>query len=339
MATLKEIAEKAGVSITTVSHVLNGTRPVSDSLKKRVLEAMEALGVEPRFLSRKKPSQLIAMLIDDIFNPFFTEVFAAAEATARSMGYHLLLLPSIERGSDILYLRDLEEKSVDGIIVATRLGIPYLKKAFSTQLPMVFLGGSLDVPFSTSVLLPDETGTYLATKHLLSLGHTEILCLGGPAKFPLFRDRFQGYIKALREAGIPETSYHTVELSLTFQEAYAFGLEFLAKHPRKVTAVLTHNDPAALGILKAAQYLGIQVPEDLSIVGFDNTYVTEYTNPPLTSVDIPKKIIGKRLVELLVRLIRGNHVEPCVIEDVSLSVKGSTAPKRKEERSWRNGQK
>ncbi|MBC7218100.1 MAG: LacI family DNA-binding transcriptional regulator, partial [Candidatus Caldatribacterium sp.] len=175
MATLKEIAEKAGVSITTVSHVLNGTRPVSEHLKKRVLEAMEALGVEPRLPSRKKSSQLIAMLIDDIFNPFFTEVFASAEATARSMGYHLLLLPSIERGSDILYLKDLEEKSVDGIIVATRLGVSHLKKAFSTQLPMVFLGGSLEVPFSTSVLLPDEAGTYLATKHLLSLGHTEIL--------------------------------------------------------------------------------------------------------------------------------------------------------------------
>lgn len=331
MATLKEIAEKAGVSITTVSHVLNGTRPVSEHLRRRVLEAMEALGVEPRLPSRKKPSQLIAMLIDDIFNPFFTEVFAAAEATARSMGYHLLLLPSIEKGSDLLYLKDLEEKSVDGIIVATRLGVSYLKKAFSSRLPMVFLGGSFDVPFSTSVLLPDEAGTYLATKHLLSLGHTEILCIGGPAKFSLFRDRFRGYCRALEEAGIPKEEHRMVELNLTFHEAYEFSLDFLRRNAHQVTAILTHNDPQALGVLKAAQTLGLRVPEDLSIVGFDNTYVTQYTNPPLTSVDLPKNTIGTRLVELLIRLIRGNRVEPCLIEEVSLSCKGSTAPRRKEE--------
>jgi LacI family transcriptional regulator len=332
MATLKEIAQRAGVSITTVSHVLNGTRPVSTELKKRVLEAMEALGVEPRLPTRKRSSQLIAMLIDDIFNPFFTEVFAAAEATARSMGYHLLLLHSIERGSDLLYLRDLEEKSVDGLIVATRLGIAYLKKAFSTKLPMVFLGGSFDVPFSTSVFLPDKEGAYLATKHLLELGHLDILCLGGPAKFSLFRERFEGYVEALNEWGLAPNPQLMVEMRLTFEEAYRFGREFLRRAQGNVTAVFTHNDPAALGILKAAQDLGIDIPRELSVVGFDNTYVTRFTQPPLTSVDLPKKIIGKRLVELLIRLIQGHNVEPCSIEEVSLSVKASTAPRRKEEK-------
>lgn len=327
MATLRDIAARAGVSITTVSHVLNGTRPVSEALRRRVLEAAEALGVSPK-VAKKRPSQLIAMLIDDLFNPFFIEVFSAAEATARSMGYHLLLLPAIEQSADILYLRDLEEKSVDGIIVATRLGIAHLKKAFSTQLPIVFLGGSLEVPFSTSVLLPDEAGAYLATKHLLDLGHTEILCIGGPAKVSLFRDRFRGYTRALGERGITPKAHLMVEMRLTFQEVYEFSRHFLQQHAHEVTAVFTHNDPAALGVLKAAQNLGMRVPEDLSVVGFDNTYVTQYTNPPLTSVDLPKKVIGKRLVELLIRLIRGNRVEPCVIEETSLSCKASTAPRK-----------
>lgn len=332
MATLKDIAQKAGVSITTVSHVINGTRPVSEKLRERVLKTMEELGLEPCFPPKKKPSQLIAMLIDDIFNPFFTEVFATAESTARSMGYHLLLLPSIEKGSDILYLRDLEEKSVDGIIVATRLGLSHLRKAFSTQLPMVFLGSILDVPFSTGVLLPDEEGAYLATRHLLDLGHTSILCVGGPGKITLFQDRFRGSMRAFKERGISSSPELFVEINLTFQEAYQLGLEFF-KRAKNVTAVFTHNDPAAFGILKAAQNLGIRVPEDLSIVGFDNTHVTNLVNPPLTSVEIPKKIIGKRLVELLIRLLRGNNVEPCFIEEVSLSVKASTAPPRKEDKS------
>lgn len=327
MATLKEIAQKAGVSITTVSHVLNGTRPVSETLRKKVLVAMQELGMEVPSLQRKKShSHLIAMLIDDIFNPFFTEVFASAEATARSMDYNLLLLSSIEHGEDLLYLKDLENRSVDGIIVATRLSLSHLKKAFSTQLPMVFLGGVLDVPFSSSVLLPDEEGAYLATRHLLGLGHSRILCVGGPAKFSLFRERFQGYRRALEEAGVPVEKDLMTETELTFPGAYRFGVEFLHRSRNSITAVFTHNDPTACGIMKAAQTLGLKVPEELSIVGFDNTFVTRMTSPALTSVNLPKKLIGRRLVELLVRLIRGNNVPNCVIEEVSLDVKESTAP-------------
>jgi len=326
MATLKEIAQKANVSITTVSHVINGTRPVSEALRQKVLKAMEELGIEIPVNKKRTRSHLIAMLIDDIFNPFFTEVFAVAEATARSMDYNLLLLSSIEQGEDILYLRDLENRKVDGVIVATRLSLSHLKRAFSTHLPMVFLGGNLEVPFSASVLLPDEQGSYLATKHLTELGHSKILCVGGPRKFSIFRDRFRGYTKALEEAGITVNSQLMVEIPLTFQAAYQFGLEFLSNAHQKVTAVFTHNDPTACGMMKAAQNLGIKIPEELSIVGFDNTFVTRLTNPTLTSVNIPKKLVGKRLVEMLIRLIRGNNIPNCVIEEVSLDIKESTAP-------------
>ena len=325
VATLKEIAQKAGVSITTVSHVINNTRPVSENLRKRVLEAMTELGMEVNLAQKKKPrSRLIAMLIDDIFNPFFIEVFASAEVTARTMDYNLLLLSSIERGDDILYLRDLENRKIDGIIVTTRLSLSHLKKAFSTQLPMVFLGGSLEVPFSSSVLLPDERGAYLATNYLLELGHSRILCIGGPSRFSLFRDRFRGYTKALEEKGTLVDSRLIVEMNLTFQDAYQFGLEFFDNPQHKVTAVFTHNDPTACGIMKAAQKLGIKIPEDLSIIGFDNTFVTQMTYPTLTSVNLPKKLIGKRLVELMVRLIRGNNVPSCIIEEAGLEIREST---------------
>lgn len=331
MATLKEIAQKAGVSITTVSHVLNRTRPVSEALQKKVFAAMNELGAEiPSSQKKRGRSRLIAMLIDDIFNPFFTEVFASAEATARSMDYNLLLLSSIEQGEDLLYLKDLENRSVDGIIVATRLSLSHLKKAFSTQLPMVFLGGALEVPFSSSILLPDAEGAYLATRHLLELGHSRILCVGGPAKFSLFRERFQGYMKALEEAGVVVEKGLMAEIKLTFPEAYRFGKEFLYRSRNGVTAVFTHNDPTACGIMKAAQDLGIRVPEEFSVVGFDNTFVTRMTSPTLTSVNLPKKLIGRRLVELLVRLIRGNSVPSCVIEEVDLDVKESTAPAKGE---------
>ncbi|HXL01855.1 MAG TPA: LacI family DNA-binding transcriptional regulator [Candidatus Atribacteria bacterium] len=328
MAKLKEIAERANVSVATVSHVINGTRPVSDALRKRVLEAMKELGVEVSVSHPKnESSHLIAMVIDDIFNPFFIEVFAAAESTARTMGYHLLLL-SIEKDYDTFYLQDLGDKKVDGFILATRLSLSYLKEFFSAQIPLVFLGGVLDSPFSRSILFPDEEGAYLATRHLVDLEHSRILCVGGPSKSSLFRNRFQGYKRALREKQIPVDPQLMVEITPTFEEARQLGLKYLSLE-NQISAVFAHNDPTACGIMAAAQELGRKVPEDLSIVGFDNTFFTQLTCPPLTSVEIPKKLIGKRSVELLIRLMNNDGVQSYVIEEAKLIERKSTAFFRK----------
>lgn len=324
MAKLKEIAEKANVSVATVSHVINGTRPVSDALRKRVLEAMAELGVEVHISPPKRDSsRLIAMVIDDIFNPFFTEVFAAAESTARTMGYHLLLLP-IEKDYDAFYLQDLKDKKVDGFILATRLSLSRLKEFFSAQVPLVFLGGVLDSPFSRSILFPDEEGAYLATRHLVDLGHSRILCVGGSSKSSLFHNRFQGYKRALKEKQIPVDPQLMVEITPTFEEARQLGLKYLSSE-NQISAVFAHNDPTACGIMAAAQELGMKIPEDLSVVGFDNTFFSRLTCPPLTSVEIPKKLIGKRSVELLIRLMHNNGVESYVIEEVKLVERKSTA--------------
>ncbi len=328
MAKLKEIAEKANVSVATVSHVINGTRPVSDTLRKRVLEAMKELGVEINISPpQNESSHLIAMVIDDIFNPFFIEVFAAAESTARTMGYHLLLLP-IEKDYDTFYLQDLENKKVDGFILATRLSLSHLKKFFSAQTPLVFLGGVLDSPFSRSILFPDEEGAYIATRHLVDLGHSRILCVGGPSKSSLFNDRFEGYKRALREKEISVDPQLMVEINPTFEEARQLGLKYLLPE-NQISAVFAHNDPAACGIMAAAQELGRKIPEDLSVVGFDNTFFTRLTCPPLTSIEIPKKLIGKRSVELLIRLMHNNGVQSYVIEEVKLVERKSTAFFRK----------
>ncbi|MBP9015181.1 MAG: LacI family DNA-binding transcriptional regulator [Candidatus Atribacteria bacterium] len=324
MAKLKEIAEKANVSVATVSHVINGTRPVSDTLCKRVLEAMKELGAEVNISPPKnEPSHLIAMVIDDIFNPFFTEVFAAAESTARTIGYHLLLLP-IEKDPDTFYLQDLGDRKVDGFILATRLSLSHLKKFLSTQIPLVFLGGVLDSPFSRCILFPDEEGAYLATRHLVELGHYRILCVGGSSKSSLFNDRFEGYKRALREKQIPIDPQLMVEITPTFEEAYKLGLKYLSAPENQISAVFAQNDPTACGIMVAAQELGRKIPEDLSVVGFDNTFFTQLTCPSLTSIEIPKKLIGKRSIELLVRLMHGNEVQSYVIEEVKLVERKST---------------
>ncbi|MDK2897211.1 MAG: hypothetical protein PWP04_1331 [Candidatus Atribacteria bacterium] len=331
MAKLKEIAERAHVSVATVSHVINGTRPVSDTLRKKVVQAMRELGMEVNLPPQKKASsQLLAMIIDDIFNPFFTEVFAAAESTARSIGYHLLLLP-IKKDYDAFYLQDLKDKKVDGFILATRLNLSHLKKFFSAQVPLVFLGGVLDSPFSRSILFPDEEGAYLATRHLVDLGHSRILCVGGSPKNSLFNDRFQGYKRALREKEIPIDPQLMVEITPTFEEAYKLGLEYLSFPENQISAVFAQNDPIACGVMAAARELGKKVPTDLSVVGFDNTFFTHLTNPPLTSIEIPKKLIGKRSVELLVRVIHGNEVQSYMVEEVQLVERNSTAVFRKKE--------
>jgi len=239
------------------------------------------------------------------------------------MGYHLLLLP-IEKDYDAFYLQDLKDKKVDGFILATRLSLSRLKEFFSAQVPLVFLGGVLDSPFSRSILFPDEEGAYLATRHLVDLGHSRILCVGGSSKSSLFHNRFQGYKRALKEKQIPVDPQLMVEITPTFEEARQLGLKYLSSE-NQISAVFAHNDPTACGIMAAAQELGMKIPEDLSVVGFDNTFFSRLTCPPLTSVEIPKKLIGKRSVELLIRLMHNNGVESYVIEEVKLVERKSTA--------------
>jgi len=307
--------------------VINKTRPVSDRAQEKVLRAMKELGCLEDFPLRKKAaSRLIAIIIDDFQNPFFIEVFIAAENIARIMGYNLIVLQSMSKDDDLLYLQDLKNENIKGFIVATRLRLSFIKTILSSKVPVVFLGSSTDYPFSPGILLPDEKGGTLATEHLVGLGHDKILVLGGPKEVLLFKNRYRGYESALRKHGIEVQPKLSVEINPNFKESFQTIQKLLNQKKIRFSAVVTHNDITACGVMAAARELKIKVPEELSVVGFDNTYLTQLTYPRLTSVHIPKEFIGKRLVELLVRMMNGQNPENYYVDDSELVVRESTAP-------------
>ncbi len=330
MTTLKDIAQKSGVSISTVSHVINNTRPVSHRAREKVLKAMTELNCVEDFSIRKKvPSRLIAIIIDDFQNPFFIEIFMAAENTARMMGYNLVVIQSMFRDDDLLYIQDLQNDDIKGYIIATRLRMSFIKTIFSMKVPVVFLGSSTEYPLSSGLILPDERGVFLATEHLINLGHRDILALGGPKDVLLFKNRYRGYQSALQEYGIDVNPELQISIHPNFRESYQTMKSLLEQKKVQFSAVVTQNDITACGVMAAAREYQIKIPEELSIVGFDNTYLSQLTYPRLTSIQIQKDFIGKRLVEILIRLINGQNPETYQIEDAELIIRESTAPPKK----------
>lgn len=326
MITLKDIARKSGVSISTVSHVINNTRPVSNRAKEKVLNAMKELNCTEIFpIKKKASSRIIAIIIDDFQNPFFIEVFIAAENTARMMGYNLVVIQSVFRDDDLLYLQDLQNDDIKGFIIATRLRMSFIRVIFSMRVPVVFLGSSTEYPFSSGLILPDERGGFLATEHLVNLGHRDILALGGSKDVLLFKNRFRGYQTALEKHEIEIKPSLQISIQPNFYESYRIMKNLFKQKDIHFSAVFTQNDITACGVMSAAREYKIKIPEELSVVGFDNTYLSQLTYPCLTTVHIPKDFIGKRLVEILIRLINGQNPEIYQIEEAELIIRESTA--------------
>jgi LacI family transcriptional regulator len=330
LITLKDIAQKSGVSISTVSHVVNNTRPVSQRAREKVLKAMKELNCSDDFPIRKKaPSRLIAIIVDDFQNPFFIEVFIAAENTSRMMGYNLVVIQSMLRDDELLYLQDLQNDDIKGFIIATRLRMSFIKAIFTMKVPIVFLGSSTEYPLSSGLILPDEKGSFLATEHLIKLGHRNILALGGSKEVLLFKNRFRGHQSALQKYGVDLNPKLQISIQPNFRESYQMMKSLLEHKKVQFSAVVTQNDITACGVMAAAREYQIKIPEEISIVGFDNTYLSQLTYPRLTSIQIPKDFIGKRLVEILIRLINGQNPETYQIEDAELIIRESTAPPKK----------
>ncbi len=331
--TLKEIAERAGVSIATASNVINNTRPVSHNLRLKVEKVLGEMTYQSKYKPRSRGiSRLIAFVVDDMQNPYFTEIFPAAERCAKTMGYNLILVQSIKHSHNILYIKDLEDKNISGIIGFALINQEYLEE-LSLNIPMVLLANDPGLPFSSAVILPDEAGSFLATEYLIASGHRNIIVMGGPSKIPCFARRYKGYENAFKKNNLPFNKKNIVEIEPNFSQAFVSTKKILEENKYNITAFMTHNDISACAVMAAAREMGIRIPEDLSVVGFDNTYLTNITNPPLTSVDIPKKTVGIRLVELVVRLINGQSAPVSNIKDVKLNLRGSTAAAKEAERS------
>lgn len=304
MATIREVAESAGVSYATVSHVINNTRVVSQETRERVLAAMSALNYHPNALARslrQGKTNTIGLVLPDSANPFFAEISRSIEGEAFRKGYSVFLCNTeLDTQRELFYVDVLTKKQVDGIIfVAAGDQADSLDYLVLRNLPVVMIDREVPNVDVDAVLTDHQLGGYLATRHLLELGHTRIACIAGPSTITPSAERIIGYRNALEQAGLAYDESLVIRGDYHARSGLEITHAILQIKPRP-TAIFALNDLMALGALRAAAEAGCSVPGDLAIVGYDDLELAHFTNPPLTTIAQPKKEIGAQAVRLLI---------------------------------------
>ena len=313
MPTIRDVAELAGVSVATVSHVVNGTRFVSQPVRERVTNAMQALGYQRNEVARslrQGRTHTIGLILPDSANPFFAEIGGCIESAAAALGYNVILCNTHgDARKEIAYIDLLLAKQVDGIILDTEE--KHGKKLVARipgQLPVVMVDREIPGnPFDT-VLSDNRQGARLAARHLIGLGHRRIGCITGPLNLLSSEQRLSGFHAAFVEAGL------TASEELVFHGDFRppsglAGFKQLFSRPDPPTAIFACNDMMALGVLRAAAEAGVRVPQDVAVVGFDNIEIGQFIHPSLTTVAQQKDEIGQQAVQRIVELLSGQEKE------------------------------
>jgi LacI family transcriptional regulator len=331
MATIKDVAALAGISYTTVSHVLNKSRPVSEQVRVKVEAAIAQLDYVPSAVARSlkaKTTSTIGLLIPNGINPYFAELARGIEDYCERNGFCVILCnsddnPEKQRG----YLRVLLEKRVDGLIVSSVGGDTGLAGGLAgVRTPMVIVDRELDGIAADLVRIDHELGAYLATRHLLDLGHRHIACIRGPAQTSVAQLRLAGYERAMHEAGIAIAGHWVVESDYTSPGGYHAAVGLLERDPP--SAIFAGNDMIGIGVLRAAAERNIRVPRDLSVMGFDDIQMSQFVYPALTTVGQSIMQLGETAAQLLLQRIcepSGGQVQQVIVAP-NIVVRESTAP-------------
>ncbi len=328
-ATMKDVAEKANVSTATVSRALMNPDKVSQSTRNKVEKAALEVGYFPQALgrnSKRNESKTILVIVPDICDPFFSEIIRGIEVTAAEQGYLVLIGDCAHQNQQEKTFIDLIiTKQIDGmLLLGSRLPFDASIEEQRNLPPMVManeFAPELELP---TVHIDNLTAAFNAVNFLHELGHQRIGCIAGPEEMPLCHYRLQGYVQALRRSGLTVDPHYIARGNFTY-EAGANALEQLLALPEPPTAVFCHSDIMALGALSLAKRRGLKVPEDLSIIGFDNISLTEFCDPPLTTVSQPRFAIGREAMLLLLDQLSGQNVSSgSRLLDCELIVRGST---------------
>ena len=309
MATIKDVAALAGISYTTVSHVVNNSRPVSAHVRRKVESAIAELNYVPSAVARSlkaRSTATIGLLVPNSVNPYFAELARGIEDCCERNGYCVILCnsdddPQKQRN----YLRVLLEKRVDGLVVASVGGDAALIDLLATvRTPMVIVDRGLHAVSADLVCIDHEQGGYLATQHLLQLGHRDIACISGPQHTHVAQLRMDGYRRALGERGLRPAANRVMHSDFTSPGGYLAAVQLLAAEPP--SAIFAANDMIGLGVLRAAAEQGIRVPDELSVIGFDDIELSRYVYPALTTVGQRIGELGEIAAERLLARITGS---------------------------------
>jgi LacI family transcriptional regulator len=313
-ASIRDVAARAGVSVTTVSHTLNATRFVSDAARAKVLEAAHALGYVPSEIARglkHNTTRTLGMLVPNNSNPYFAEIIRGVEHHCYGAGYSLLLCNSnddAQRQTD--HLRVLAERRVDGIVlVASGDDADIVACCKDLRLPLVLVDREIDAIAADLIEVDHAAGGELATAHLLAQGHARVACIVGPADLRPSQQREAGWRRALAAAGVTPRADELARGDFGPQGG-ATAMRQLLASAQPPGAVFVCNDMMAIGALHAAHEAGVDVPRQLSVVGFDDIELAAYTSPPLTTVAQPKEAIGTGAAGLLLERLRDGRTTP-----------------------------
>jgi LacI family transcriptional regulator len=331
MITIKDVARRAGVSVATVSRVLNKSGPVSPEAAKRIHEAAAALHYVPhggaRSLITAKTST-IGVLLPDLYGGFFSEMIRGIDQTAQQNGYHLLLSGSHNRRTEMEAAMRAMRGRTDGLIaMSPHFDAAMLVENLPPTLPVVLLSCKATCEVDHVIAIDNAGGAEAMVNHLIALGHRRIAMVMGEEGHFDTAERLQGYRRALEAAGIALRPEY--EAQGDFSEASGHrAVQQLLTLPERPTAIFCANDSMCIGGLAAASEAGVRVPADLTMVGFDDIPLAQYLSPPLTSVHVPVFEMGARAVSRLIAVLKGEPVEDgkSVRLPTRLVVRSSCAP-------------
>ncbi|SFQ32064.1 LacI family DNA-binding transcriptional regulator [Caldicoprobacter faecalis] len=337
MATIYDIAKKAGVSVATVSRVLNGVdHPVREETRKRIIDAARELGYRPNKIAKSlahRRTFTVALLIPSITNNFYTEIAEVIEQKLGEKGYSTYLCNTqrmIEKETQ--YVDDLIARRVDGVIFSPTRVKPEDNLINAKNLEELRKNGIAVVAFGShfsnvsQVYINTYEGALQATRYLLELGHKRIGFIDG-LEAGTRKSRRRGYMDALRMAGIEIDANLIVSGNLEMDGGYEC-VRKLMRIEKPPTAIIAVNNLMAIGALKGAKDMGIDVPGELSIIGFDDSKLSEVVEPPLTVVKQPLKEIGDVAVELLMEQIEGENASRMVELKTQLIIRASCSGKK-----------
>ncbi len=327
---IKDIARLAGVSHSTVSRALRGSILIPAGTARRIQKIAEEQGYSASAIGRglvKGRTEAIGVVVTSIADPFNGEVVGGLEEFANQHGYSVILATSqAVPAREISVVKSFQSRRVDGIIVASsRVGSSYSQLLADTRIPVVLLNNQHPDEFNYSVRIDNRKGTFEATNHLLSLGHRKIAYLGDRFGLNSDTERCAGFQQAMAEAGAAVEA----RFLLTGDGRMKGAMDALGSLKGNwPTAVVCYNDLTAVGVMVAAKQMGISIPGDLSVVGFDDIQVAELLTPALTTVRQPKWELGMRSMALILQILRGEEAEKSVILPGELVVRDSTASPR-----------
>jgi len=313
-STIKDVANIANVSITTVSRVFNGSEGVSAKTRRRVLKVIKELGYSPSAMAsglKTRLSKSIGIAVPDTMGDFYGEVINGIESVATENEYNLVISLNhhIVR-EELSAVNFFKAKKVDGAILVTTSGDDdYIRSLIDEGYNIVLLDRDPHSLKADTVKIDNFRGGYIATEYLLNLGHSAILFIQGVPYIDSSKERFNGYKRALKDNKIKFNPDFILSGDFTVNSGYLSIKRYLEEHGLNFTAIFAANDQMAIGAIKVLNDKGISVPDEVSIVGFDDSYISPYVIPPLTTIKQRREEMGKIATELLLDRINSRHKE------------------------------